>query len=433
MARDDSWCRAVSRTLPLILIFCVCAAAVGQNEADTEVGALAQILTSARGRGLQDADSVAVLLSSSPQGSSKALSRLLWKGVPPTGTQKRRRPLSAWERSAVIEALRRRPKEELRRFLEDHALSQGAGTGARLEAMQVIELAGGRELFSSLLRIAGSFSPLERRLPGPLRAFEKAAEELLRRDPRCVKDLRAATSQLPEEETLFLIQAMGRVQVRGIDDVLLGLLGRSESLDRSALAALLRGPRGHRPSLSARSALARCLESDRDDIRVLASRVVANLHEVDLTPLLIRLLGSSSRRVAKAAEKSLVMLSNRHLGSDALAWGTWYENEQEWIESRWPQLLDEILGSEAGAPTRAFREALLHPLYRDIMSRDVVDLLPDADEPLCRILCSFLGNLGSRWSEDGLVDLTHDPRPSVRSEAAKALRFIRSSATHRSR
>ncbi len=423
----------MNRALSLAMILWVCIPALGQRGSGDATALLAKVLTTSRERGIHDADSVGVLLASSPHGSSETLCRLLWEGVPPVGSQRRPRRLSAWEQAAVVEALGRRPGGELRQLLESRAMTDSSTTGAKLEVMKVIELAGGREMFPLLLRVAGSFTALERRLPGPLRAFERAAAELLRRDPRCIKDLRSVTSKLPEEETLLLVQAMGRVQARGIDDILLGLLGRSDALDRSALAALLRGPRGHRPSLAARSALARCLESDRDDIRVLAARVVANLHEVDLTPLLIRLLGATSRRVAKSAEKSLVILSNRRLGSDASAWLAWYESEKQWIENRWPELLEKILDSEKGASTGSFREALLHPLYRDIISRDLVDLLPDADEPLCRILCSFLGNLRSPWSEDGLVKLTHDPRPSVRTEAAKALRVIRSKAPHRSR
>ncbi|HGY92208.1 MAG TPA: hypothetical protein ENK43_13645 [Planctomycetes bacterium] len=423
----------MKRTLCLALFLGLCVPAGGQEDSGGAIASLAKILTSARERGLREADSVGVLLSSSPHGSSEALCRLIWQGAPPTGSERHARPLSPWEQSAVVEALRRRPKSELRKFLELHALTKSSSTGEKLEVMKVIELAGGRDLFPLLLRVAGSLTALERRLPGPLRAFERATAELLRRDPRCIGALRSAASKLSEEETLLLVQAMGRVHVRGIDDVLLGLLGRSESLDRSVLAALLRGPRGHRPSLMARSALARCLESNRDDIRVLAARVVASLHEVDLTPLLIQLLGATSRRVAKAAEESLAALSNRRLGGDASAWQAWYEKEQQWIENRWPDLLEKILGSEGGASTQAFREALLHPLYRDIISRDLVELLPDADESLCRILCSFLGNLGSPWSEDGLAALTHDPRPAVRREAVKALRFIRSKALQRSR
>ena len=222
----------------------------------------------------------------------------------------------------------------------------------------------------------------------------------------------------------MLLRALGDARTRRSRAALIALLGNGEESDLQVLEQLVKGGRGHRPSLTLRGRLDSCLTSTNVRIRSLAALAVAELHEPDLAPRLIDLLLDENALVRRNATVALQRMTGATYEEDVDAWRALLDRESTWFNESWPQIQDCLDSGDLGRTVQALREIAPHRLHRDPLCQHLGDLLPEAPPSIGLGIAATLVELGSAWAVDPLfraLETRDDPDDELRKAAHVAL------------
>ncbi len=262
-----------------------------------------------------------------------------------------------------------------------------------------------------------------------LHAAEKCADAiaaLLLREPRAIAAVELAARRSEPAGYAMLVAALGRRGGNEALDVLSDLVGAFDDHDSLVFSAVTQASATAGTS-SCENAAARVrphLVSAAPTKLQACAAALGALRDIEALPDLIELLETSEGGVRKTVHASLCRIAERSFPATVSAWKTWHRREVLWYSTEAAgQLARAAEGSSADA-LDALRVIGQHPLFRDALAADIVELL-DHDDPRVRAAtCDASARLRSRHSARPLAMRLGDEEASVSDAARRALEEI---------
>ncbi|NOT30636.1 MAG: HEAT repeat domain-containing protein [Planctomycetes bacterium] len=256
--------------------------------------------------------------------------------------------------------------------------------------------------------------------------LQEAFESILERHAAAREEVLRAYRSAPDALLAGIIWAVSGETSEQRLWILTGLLGGNPEADPLILAELARmGRRLPHPMAEAVLSVTRdYLQSGEPEMLLSGIEVADSLEDVEALPILIDLLGHSSRAVSERALAALRSTTNLGYSGDPRRWQEWQRKAEEWRRGTAPKLLENVANGVPGRAANALMEISKWRVFRHELADGVADGLEREETELVVLACSVLGHLGSWRAVPALTERLKDPAPAVQRAALLALRSI---------
>ena len=332
--------------------------------------------------------------------------------------------LVADEETLLISGLRRWPATSTVNGLLA-AVPRKASLAQRLVAVRLLGELGTPPAIDGLVQLLADLDPVELQASSVRRAATRAWSTSLARGRRDLLDrLRFEAEHLPAALVPDLVQALAGLHSGETLDLLEDLQGLGTESDACILDALAAIPAWDQRALSGEAArlVREQLTAGEVELRRRAVLAASRMRDPQALETLVQLLEDPDPRVRHAAAEGLGELTGARPGEGPAHWQAWIEAEFEWIDERYPELLEAALGAEPALAVEALRELSMHPLQREGLAYDLEPALERREAAVVVAAAGALARLQAGHGVRPLIELLVDERPGVREAAHAALR-----------
>lgn len=256
----------------------------------------------------------------------------------------------------------------------------GAGherSGARLEERLIgvrwMAVDGDAGTLAAIFRLMDPIDDVTLSRPFVGGQLSSALGQLLDRDSKAYSELSVAARTLDLGLLLALLPALEERGGERAQELFEVCIGRDPELDRALLESVARLSGAE---LALRRDDAMQLVRPRlqaADPRLVRAAITAagELADPSVTETLVEFLSRDEALISSAAARALCSLSGLNLPPDEGRWRSWWQREELWRETRWPELVSGLASSNEAQIGVAARQLVEHPLWR----RETAELL----------------------------------------------------------
>jgi HEAT repeat protein len=349
------------------------------------------------------------------------LVEILHAGLPPgLGEEEQATVLSPVQEQWILDCARVAGRADVLPLA--HAMLAKGDVAARAAAIRLIGAVGDARDLENLLGRAldDAEEALDRRLCD---ALAWAAGEILGRDEYAFVYVSARWRSLREPLLEPLILAMRAAPGAAALHFLAEVIQWRAAHACQALAIVQEIGRSHDPGADgeARRRIRPLLDRSRDGLCRAAALALGALEDHASIPELIALLEADGGLRANA-HWALRRITGLSLPASPQAWRSWHRLESTWLEQAGSEAFLRLGSDDSREVADAIRSISEHPLAREDLATNLVELL-DSDEPAIRTLaCLFIPDLGDARALPVLLALLEDGDPDVSAAALDALR-----------
>lgn len=299
-------------------------------------------------------------------------------------------------------------------------------TGRALDAFAVLEARGGADDLPVLRGVALGGDAEARPDRRVERAFERALQAVLTRDPRAVRVLEDQWDDHEGVLWVATVKAVGGAPHEESLDLLTWLLRDAEGTHQYLVQQVGRvAERSRLPGdFALHMMLMQYAEEMNPGLRRDARMTLGKLQCSEALDVLISGLEDEDAGVREASYWALQEITGKRMKAEPDRWRAWYAAEERWWRDDFADLRAALSSDDVAEVGVAIRAIGGRKLRRHELAQELLPLLEDRRAGVVKMTVAGLGALGSAVAVEPLVELLDAPDPELRDLAWRVLRSI---------